>query len=135
MDTDGENCFLKSACDGTPGVCRMHECGYRRSGVGPQPPAPPAPPVPPAPPGITLRQAAAKTGMFIGAATNVAGLQNTAEPKYKVCRASRRIITPRADRKAAPEPPSGVLASVQLWPPRCPARLVLREHSFLAVVS
>lgn len=86
VDTDGSsNCYMKSHCEGDAGACYGRaECGYRQAGVPPGPtPAPPAPPVPPSPPGVTLRQAAAKRGVYIGTATNVAGLTNASEPLYK----------------------------------------------------
>jgi hypothetical protein len=84
VDTDGHKCYLKASCGGTPGSCpsgRM--CGYRRAGVHPPPPPGPAPPVPPSPPGVTLRQAADRHGIFVGAATNVGDLTSTTEPQYK----------------------------------------------------
>ena len=31
FDTDGSACFLKSACDGSPGTCSRAMCGYRRT--------------------------------------------------------------------------------------------------------
>ena len=98
VDTDGKaNCFLKSECGGAPGHCEGSECGYRVVGVGPSPapgpPAPPAPPVPPAPPGVTLRQAADKHGIFIGAATNVAGVTSTTEPQYKAVEQAQFSLT------------------------------------------
>eukprot|EP01043_Picozoa_sp_COSAG02_P003071 COSAG02_NODE_73_length_41919_cov_6.571066_24_plen_247_part_00 len=77
VDTNGAlNCFLKSSCAGTKGTCKGSECGYRvvGAGPGPAPPAPPAPPIPPAPPGVTLRAAAEKHGILMGAATNVNGV-------------------------------------------------------------
>ena len=84
VDTDGKKCYLKSVCGGTAGSCQPGQmCGYRRQGAIPPTPAPPAPPVPPSPPGVTLRGAAAPHGIFIGAATNVAGLESTTEPQYK----------------------------------------------------
>ena len=82
VDTDGASfCYMKSHCEGTVGSCGGTDCGYRQAGVPPGPtPTPPSPPVPPSPPGVTLRQAAAKTGVFIGAATNVEGLMSATEP-------------------------------------------------------
>lgn len=80
VDTNGAaDCYLKSACAGTKGACHGHgECGYRVVGSGPGPappsPSPPAPPIPPAPPGVTLRGAAEKHGLLMGAATNVKGV-------------------------------------------------------------
>ena len=73
VDTDGHKCYLKATCGGTPGPC-SGMCGYRDTSPAPPPP-PPAPPVPPSPPGVTLRAAGQKHGVFMGAATNVAGLQ------------------------------------------------------------
>ena len=87
VDTDGHSfCYLKSACGGKPGRCKGTGCGYRVLGAAPGPapgPAPPAPPVPPSPPGVTLRQAADRHGIFIGAATNVNGVTSTTDLQYK----------------------------------------------------
>lgn len=94
VDTDGGACYLKSSCDGNSGACRHEMCGYRRAGApGPSPPSPPTPPVPPAPPGMTLRKAAAKAGIFIGAATNVAGVQNQSEAQYRPLEQSQFSLT------------------------------------------
>ena len=68
-------------------------CGYRRTGAPPPSPTPPSPPVPPAPPGVTLREAAAKHSLFIGAATSVGGLHNSSEPQYKAVEQAQFSLT------------------------------------------
>ena len=83
-DTNGQYCYLKSHCGGTPGHCPEGKgCGYRNVNVHPPPPPSPSPPVPPSPPGVTLRQAAERHNIFIGAATNVHGVTGGVNPLYK----------------------------------------------------
>jgi len=83
VDTDGKTaCYMKSHCEGTPGACGGGQCGYKAN-VAPTPPPTPAPPIPPAPAGMTLREAADRHGVFIGAATNVNGVTSTTDLMYK----------------------------------------------------
>eukprot|EP01052_Picozoa_sp_SAG31_P058505 SAG31_NODE_17916_length_653_cov_1.397112_1_plen_171_part_10 len=94
VDTDGHKCYLKSSCSGAPGGCAVGRmCGYRRKGAEPPPPPSPAPPIPPAPPGVTLRGAAERHNIFIGAATNVAGLTSTNEPQYRAVEQAQFSLT------------------------------------------
>ena len=66
VDTDGATCFLKSYCEGDVGACSGW-CGHRlKSG-------PPTPPM-----NETLRAAAARRGVFVGAAANAGHLAGDA---------------------------------------------------------
>eukprot|EP01047_Picozoa_sp_COSAG01_P066050 COSAG01_NODE_9043_length_2571_cov_4.074838_1_plen_449_part_00 len=93
VDTNGKtNCYLKSVCGGKAGHCGSSECGYRAVGVAPPAPPPgPLPPVPPAPPGVTLRAAAEKHGLLIGAATNVNGISKAGP--YKTTEQAQYSLT------------------------------------------
>ena len=92
VDTNGKSaCYMKSHCDGTPGTC-SGQCGYIVAQAPTAPPTP-APPIPPAPAGMTLRDAADRHGVFIGAATNVEGLTSTTDLLYKAVEQTHFSLT------------------------------------------
>ena len=92
VDTNGKNaCYMKSHCDGTPGTC-AGQCGYRAQ-IAPTAPPTPTPPIPPAPAGMTLREAADRHGVFIGAATNVDGLTSKTDLMYKAVEQTHFSLT------------------------------------------
>jgi len=86
---NNKRCYLKSKCGGTPGPCSGASsggsCGYRSTAPPPPPPPPPppAPPIPPAPAGSTLRGAAKKHGLYMGAAINAGNIKDIQnDPQY-----------------------------------------------------
>ena len=101
VDTDGAKCYLKSACDGTPGRCSHDE--YRHGSLRAALAAVPADPA--GAPRRPLREAAAKHGIFIGAATNVAGVTSKSEPLYKSVE-QRKFADDRRERvQGGADPP------------------------------
>ena len=99
LDTDGGSCYLKSHCEGTVGKCSGW-CGHRQKDA-------PVPPSPPLPPGLTLRAAAAKRGIYVGAAANQGHLSADVNYTAKLAQQYSLITAENACKWGATEPEQG----------------------------